>query len=82
MSSRHPPGGARVTPSRIARLGDKLGYQTAKRLREATGPRDPYQVNYNRPLILKPCRCSAVFIGDPHSRHCPACKREAVRRSA
>ena len=30
-----------VTPSRVARLGDKLGWQTAKRLREATGHRVP-----------------------------------------
>jgi hypothetical protein len=36
------PGGAWVTRSQIARLGDKLGWETAKRLREATGNHDPY----------------------------------------
>jgi hypothetical protein len=66
-----------VEPSRVARLGDKLGWETAKRLREATRHRDPYQVGYHRPLVLKACRCSAVFVGDPCTRHCPACKREA-----
>jgi hypothetical protein len=76
--SPRAPGGAWVTPSLIVRLGDKLGSKTAKRLREATGHRDPYQVSYNRPTVLKACRCSAVFVGDPSSRHCPACKREAA----
>jgi hypothetical protein len=79
--SRHQsalaPGGVWVSPSQVARLGDKLGSQTAKRLREATRHRDPYQVGYHRPLVLKACRCSAVFVGDSCTRHCPACKREA-----
>ena len=68
--------GVWVTPKKVARLGDKLGTETAKRLREATGHRDPY-VSYNRPSILKACGCSAVFVGDSCTRHCPACKREA-----
>ena len=73
------PGGAWVTPSQIARLGDKLGWETAKRLREAiTGHRDPYHTSYyTRTSVLKACACSAVFVGDPCTRHCPACKREA-----
>jgi hypothetical protein len=79
--SERAPGGAWVTPSRVARLGDKLGSETAKRLREATGHRDPYQVSYHRPSVLKACHCSAVFVGDPCSRHCPACKREAALRA-
>jgi hypothetical protein len=70
------PSGVWVTPSRVARLGDKLGWQTAKRLREATGHRDPPR-NYNRTPVLKACGCSAVFVGDSCTRHCPACKREA-----
>jgi hypothetical protein len=71
------PGGAWVTRSQIARLGDKLGSQTAKRLREATGHRDPYPTSYTRTPVLKACACSAVFVGDSCTRHCPACKREA-----
>ena len=78
---RHPsplaPGGAWVTPSKVARLGGKLGSDTASRLRAATGHRDPYRVIYRRTPILKACHCSAVFVGDPCTRHCPACKREA-----
>jgi hypothetical protein len=70
-----------VTPSKVARLGDKLGWETAKRVREATGHRDRYRVDYNRTPVLKACRCSAVFLGDPCSRHCPACKREADLRA-
>jgi hypothetical protein len=71
------PGGVWVTPSQVARLGDKLGWETAKRLREATGHRDPSR-NYNRTPVLKACGCSAVFVGDSCTRHCPACKREAA----
>jgi hypothetical protein len=71
------PGGAWVTPSQIARLGDKLGWETAKRLREATGHRDSYDASYTRTPVLKACACSAVFVGDSCTRHCPACKREA-----
>ena len=71
------PGSVWVTPSQVARPGDKLGSETAKRLREATGHRDPYWVSYHRPPVLKACACSAVFVGDSCSRHCPACKREA-----
>ena len=63
-----------VEPSRVARLGDKLGWQTAKRLRKATGHRS---FSYTRTPVLKACACSAVFVGDSCSRHCPACKREA-----
>jgi hypothetical protein len=66
-----------VEPSRVARLGDRLRWQTAKRLREATGHRDAYRVSYHRTPVLKACACSAVFVGDSCSRHCPACKREA-----
>jgi hypothetical protein len=83
--SRHPsplaPGGAWVTPSKVARLGDELGWQTAKRLREAISYRDPYQVMYRRTPVLKACSCSEVFVGDARSRHCPACKREADLRA-
>jgi hypothetical protein len=71
------PGGVWVTPSQVARLGDKLGWETAKRLREATGHRDCYQASYTRRPVLKACRCSAIFVGDSCTRHCPACKREA-----
>jgi hypothetical protein len=66
-----------VRPARVARLGDKLGWETAKRLREATGHRDSDQISYNRTPVLKACACSTVFVGDSCSRHCPACKREA-----
>jgi hypothetical protein len=66
-----------VRPARVARPGDKLGSETAKRLRAATGHRDAYRVSYHRPPVLKACGCSAVFVGDSCSRHCPACKREA-----
>jgi hypothetical protein len=66
-----------VRPARVARPGDKLGSETAKRLGEATGHRDAYRVSYHRPPVLKACACSAVFVGDSCSRHCPACKREA-----
>ena len=66
-----------VEPSRVARLGDRLRWQTAKRLREATGHRDAYRVSYHRTPVLKACHCSAVYVGDSCSRHCPACKREA-----
>jgi hypothetical protein len=69
--------GVWVTPKKVARLGDKLGTETAKHLREATGHRDAYRVSYHRPPVLKACACSAVFVGDSCSRHCPACKREA-----
>src|SRR5580700_6794001 len=68
------PGGVVVTPSRVARLGDKLGTETAKRLRKATGHRS---FSYTRTPVLKACHCAAVFVGDSCSRHCPACKREA-----
>ena len=68
------PGGVVVTPSRVARLGDKLGMETAKRLRKATGYRS---FSYTRTPVLKACACSAVFVGDSCTRHCPACKREA-----
>ena len=64
-------------PSRVTRLGDKLGWQTAKRLREATAQRDPSVGLYHRTPLLKACHCSAVYVGDSCSRHCPACKREA-----
>jgi hypothetical protein len=67
------PGGVVVTPSRVARLGDKLGTETAKRLRNATGHRS---FSYTRTPVLKACACSAVFVGDSCTRHCPACKRE------
>ena len=63
-----------VEPSRVARLGDKLGWQTAKRLRKATGHRN---FSYTRTPVLKACACSAVFVGDSCTGHCPACKREA-----
>jgi hypothetical protein len=63
-----------VEPSRVARLGDKLGWQTAKRLRKAT---DHRSFSYTRTPVLKACACSAVFVGDSCIRHCPACKREA-----
>jgi len=63
-----------VEPSRVARLGDKLGWQTAKRLRKATGHRS---FSYTRTPVLKACACSAVFVGDSCTRHCPACRREA-----
>ena len=64
-----------VEPSRVTRLGDKLGWQTAKRLREATS--HPSVGLYHRTPLLKACHCSAVFVGDSCTRHCPACKREA-----
>jgi hypothetical protein len=42
----------------------------------------PYQVAHRRTPVLKACRCSAVFVGDPISRDCPACKRKADLRSS
>ena len=66
-----------VRPARVTRIGDTLGSETASQLRQATGHRDPYRVLYHRPLVLKACACSAVFVGDSCTRHCPACKREA-----
>ena len=66
-----------VEPSRVARLGDRLCWQTAKRLREAIGHRDAFVGLYHRTPVLKACHCAAVFVGDPCTRHCPACKREA-----
>jgi hypothetical protein len=81
QESARAPGGVWVTSSKTARVGDKLGHETAKRLREATRHRNPYRVNYNRPSVLKRCACSAVYVGDPSARRCPACKREADRRA-
>jgi hypothetical protein len=66
-----------VEPSRITRLGDRLRWQTAKRLREAIGHREASVGLYHRTPVLKACHCSAVFVGDSCTRHCPACKREA-----
>jgi hypothetical protein len=69
--------GGWVEPSRVTRLGDRLRWQTAKRLREAIRHRDASVGLYHRTPVLKACHCSAVFVGDPCTRHCPACKREA-----
>jgi hypothetical protein len=70
-------GGDWVEPSRVTRLGDRLRWQTAKRLREAIGHREASVGLYHRTPVLTACHCSAVFVGDSCSRHCPACKREA-----
>jgi hypothetical protein len=82
---RHPSplasGGFWITPSKTARVGDRLGYKTINRLREATGHRSPYHVHSHKPSVLKRCRCSAVFVGARNSRDCPACKSEADRRT-
>ena len=64
-----------VEPARVTRLGERLRWQTAKRLREAIG--HPSVGLYHRTPVLKACHCSAVYVGDPCTRHCPACKREA-----
>ena len=56
-----------VEPARVTRLGDRLGWQTAKRLREAIG--HPSVGLYHRTPVLKACHCSAVFVGD--SVHTP-----------
>ena len=64
-----------VEPARVTRLGERLRWQTANRLRKAIGYRSLGL--YHRTLVLKACHCSAVFVGDSCSRHCPACKREA-----
>jgi hypothetical protein len=76
--SERAPGGAWVTPSRVTRIGDTLGSETATQLRQATGHRDSHHASYTRTPVLKACRCSAVYVGDPCTRHCPACKREAI----
>jgi hypothetical protein len=70
--TRHEsPRGDWVEPSRVTRLGDRLRWQTAKRLREAIGHRDASVGLYHRTPVLKACHCSAVFVGDPCTRHCP-----------
>jgi hypothetical protein len=72
--------GGWVEPAWVIRLGERLRRQTAKRLREAIGY--PSVGLYHRLPVLKACACSAVFVGDSCSRHCPACKREAALLSA
>lgn len=64
-----------VEPARVTRLGERLRWQTANRLRKAIGYRS--MGLYPRTPVLKACHCSAVYVGDPCTRHCPACKREA-----
>ena len=79
--SARAPGGLWVTPSKTARVGDKLGWPAEKRLRAATGSDEQGPAGIRRTQMLKRCACSAVYVGDPSARHCPACKREAHRRA-
>jgi hypothetical protein len=68
--------GGWVEPSRVTRLGDRLRWQTAKRLREAIGHRDVSVGLYHRTPVLKACHCSTVFVGDPaHAIARPASAR-------
>jgi len=57
---------------RTARLGDGLGWQTIKRLRDATG------CYVRRRPMLKACACSTVFVGDPAALNCPDCARKVA----
>jgi hypothetical protein len=57
---------------RTARLGEWLGWQTIKRLRDATG------CHVRRRPMLKACACSAVFVGDPAALNCLDCARKAA----
>jgi hypothetical protein len=57
---------------RAARLGEALGWQMIKRLRDATGCR------VRRRPMLKACGCSTVFLGDRAALTCPNCARKAA----
>ena len=57
---------------RAACLGEALGWQMIKRLREATGCR------VRRRPMLKACGCSTVFVGDRAALTCPECARKAA----
>jgi hypothetical protein len=57
---------------RIVSLGEGLGWQTIKRLRDATGFR------VRRRPMLKACGCSTVFVGDRTALTCPDCARRAA----
>jgi hypothetical protein len=76
-TSPNVPGHVFVTPSKTARVGDKLGWQAEQRLRAATRSDEYGPAGVRRTQMLKRCACSAVFVGDPGARHCPACKRAA-----
>jgi hypothetical protein len=54
------------------RLGEALGWQMIKRLRDATGCRG------RRTPMLKACGCSTVFVGDRTALYCPECARKAA----
>jgi hypothetical protein len=56
---------------RTARLGEVLGWQMIKRLRDATGCR------VRRKPMLKACGCSTIFVGDRAALTCPDCTRKA-----
>lgn len=56
---------------RTARLGEALGWQMIKRLRDATGCR------VRRKPMLKACGCSKIFVGDRAALTCPDCARKA-----
>ena len=76
-TSPNVPGHVFVTPSKTARVGDKLGWQAEQRLRAATRSDEYGPAGVRRTQMLKRCACSAVFVGDPGARNCPACKRAA-----
>jgi hypothetical protein len=76
-TSPNLPGHVFVTPSKTARVGDKLGWQAEQRLRAATRSDEYGPAGVRRTQMLKRCACSAVFVGDPGARNCPACKRAA-----
>ena len=57
---------------RATRLGEALGWQMIKRLRDATGCR------VRRRPMLKACGCSTVFVGDRAALTCPDCARKAA----
>jgi hypothetical protein len=81
QESARAPGGVWITPSKTARVGDKLGWHAEKQLRAATGSDEHGPPGVRRTQMLKRCACSAVFVGDQSARHCPACKRDANLRA-
>ena len=56
---------------RTARLGEALGWQIIKLLRDATGCR------VRRKPMLKACGCSTIFVGDRAALTCKDCARKA-----
>jgi hypothetical protein len=70
-----------VTPRRVAKPGETLGWETANSLRAACPDKRQYQPMFFMPLVLKTCGCSAVFVGDTRTRRCPTCQRASALAS-